>query len=119
MMADVLMCFINTVKPALCSDKGVFCLLFHQLDSFFRLSGRLPETAFIPDHNDIVNVPIHITLAMAVELDFILTIDIHPQTILSIEVEWTIGAVPVVPGAFEIDAQETLCKVDSGIDVFR
>jgi hypothetical protein len=54
-----------------------------------------------------------------VELDLVFTIDIHPETILSVEVERTIGAIPVVPGAFEIDAQETLRKVDGGIDVFR
>jgi hypothetical protein len=32
--------------------------------------------------------------------------------------ERIIGAVSVVPGALEIDASETLYKVDSGIDVF-
>jgi hypothetical protein len=79
---------------------------------------RLPETAFVPDHDDIVNVPIHLTLAKAVELNLVFTIDIHPETILSIKMERTIGAVSVVPGAFEVDAQETLRKVDGGIDVF-
>jgi len=79
----------------------------------------LAETAFVPDHDDIVNVQIHITLAKAVELDLIITIDIHPETILPIEVERTMGAVSFAPGMLEIDAQETLRKVDSSIDVFR
>jgi len=78
----------------------------------------LLEPASVPNPDEIVNIPIHLTLAMAVELDFIFTIDIHPETILSVEVEPTIGAVSVVPGAFEIDTQETLRKVDSGIYVF-
>jgi len=79
----------------------------------------LLEPTFVPDPNEIVNIPIHLTLAMAVELDFILTIDIHPETILSIQVERAIGTISVFPGALENDASETLNKVDSGINVFH
>lgn len=68
----------------------------------------LPETAFVPDHDNSVNVPIHLTLAKAVELDYIFTTDIHPSTILSVEMERTIGAVSVVPGLLEIDAQAVM-----------
>ena len=50
---------------------------------------------------------------MAMELDLIITIDIHPETILSIQVERAIGTISVVPGALENDASETLYKVDS------
>jgi len=53
-----------------------------------------------------------------VEPDLIITIDIHPETILSVEVERTMGTISVIPGAFEIDAEETLRKIDSGIDIF-
>jgi hypothetical protein len=78
----------------------------------------LPKTALVPDHDDTVNVPIHITFAMAVEFDFTFTIDIHPKTILSIEVERTTGAISILPGALETDAQETLRKIDSGVNIF-
>jgi len=65
------------------------------------------------------NINPHRSQAKTTESYFIFPVNIHPETILSVEVERAIGAVSVVSGTFEIDAQETLRKVDSGINVFR
>ena len=57
----------------------------------------LAETAFVSDHDDIVTVPIHFTLAKAVELDFIFTIavleDDHLDRIEAIEMKTLLNNV--------------------------
>ncbi|MDB4304072.1 hypothetical protein N9934_04715 [Desulfosarcina sp.] len=77
----------------------------------------LPEGTLFPQHDDIVYVPIPLTLAKTVKPDHIVSINIQPEAVLGVRMERAIGTVPAITSSFETNAQMGLGVIDNRIEI--
>jgi hypothetical protein len=77
----------------------------------------LSEAAFLPQHHQVVNVPISLTRTETMEPDLILFIDIHHQTFFGVSVKWAFGTIPIFFDILETNTKQRFSIVDCGIDV--
>jgi len=85
---------------------------------------RLTETTLLPDHNQIIDVPLIVARTKATESDLVFPVDIDPETVLGISMEGAIRTEPQFTGGFEINAQQPAgilqgrLNVGNGFQVF-
>ena len=77
----------------------------------------LPERTLFPQHDQVVDVPIPLTLAKTMKSNHIVSIHVESKAVRSVCMERAESTVPVLSGWLEKDSQMGLGIIDDRIEV--
>jgi hypothetical protein len=77
----------------------------------------LDETTLAPHDDEVVDVAVHVAGAETMEPDNAFAVHSNAETALAVHVKRAMGAVLLLPGPLELDAEQTFGKPDYLVDV--